>query len=69
MKIIKVSSSKGSYCSTEPDSVSRELEKKLEQSIKEKRNERIIVEIFDINDQSLILSSVVEQGRHLRRSL
>lgn len=60
MKIIKISSSKGSYCSTNFNSVSKELKKKIKESIKERNNEKFIVEVFDMNDSSLSLGSRVE---------
>ncbi|MGE5430525.1 MAG: hypothetical protein ACM3QX_05585 [Syntrophomonadaceae bacterium] len=60
MKIIKISSSKGSYCSTNFSSVTKELEKKIKQSIKESKNEKFIVEVFDMNDSNLSLGSKVE---------
>ncbi|MGE5351860.1 MAG: hypothetical protein ACM3P0_07245 [Acidobacteriota bacterium] len=55
MKIIKISSSKGSYCSTDFGSVSKELKKIIKESIKERTNEKFIVEVFDMNDSSLSL--------------
>lgn len=61
MKIIKISSSKGSYCSTDFSSVSKELKKKLKETIKEKSNEKFIVEVFDISDSNLRLGTGVER--------
>ncbi|HEX2868083.1 MAG TPA: hypothetical protein VHO03_13640 [Ignavibacteriales bacterium] len=55
MKIIKISTSKGSYCSTSFSSVSRELKKEIKKSIKERKSEKFIVEVFDMNDSSLSL--------------
>lgn len=60
MKIIKISSSRGSYCSTSFSSVSKELKKKIQESIKERTNEKFIVEVFDMNDSSQSLGSRVE---------
>ncbi|MCU7495797.1 MAG: hypothetical protein HF314_00255 [Ignavibacteria bacterium] len=53
MKIIKISSSDGSYCSTSFSSVSKELQKKIQQSIKNRTKEKFIIEVFDMNDGSL----------------
>ncbi len=57
MKIVKISSSAGSYCSSDVKSAYKNLRDKIEKNFKEKIDEKLTVEIFDIENGQINLGS------------
>jgi|GEM_PF-4334064 len=57
MKIIKVSSPEGSFCSTEIKAITKYINEQLSESIKQPRESKILIEVFELSDEKQNLSS------------
>lgn len=57
MKIIKVSSAEGSFCSTEIKVVTKYISEQLISSLKQKGENKIVIETFELSDAKQNLSS------------
>lgn len=59
MKIIKVSSAEGSFCSTEIKVVTKYISEQLISSLKQKGENKIVIETFELSDAKQSLSSEI----------
>ncbi|MCX6150275.1 MAG: hypothetical protein NTX22_07115 [Ignavibacteriales bacterium] len=57
MKIIKLSTTTGSFCSTDVKAISKRIKEQIENSIKDKQEKKFEVEVFDIDNGNINLSS------------
>lgn len=60
MKIMKVSSAEGSFCSTEIKQITKYISENLADSLKNKENNKIVIEVFEISDDKQSLSSDIK---------
>lgn len=51
MKIIKVSSPLGSFCSTEVKAVTKYINEHLTQTLKKGEEDKIVIEVFEMSDE------------------
>lgn len=59
MKIMKVSSAEGSFCSTEIKQITKYISENLTDSLKKKGDNKIIIEVFELSDEKQSLSSEI----------
>jgi disulfide oxidoreductase YuzD len=57
MNVIKISTTNGSFCSTDINTISKRIKEQLQNTIKSKLEEKFVVEVFDISNNKLNLSS------------
>ena len=57
INVIKISTTNGSFCSTDINTISKRIREQLQNTIKSKMEEKFVVEVFDISNNKLNLSS------------
>ena len=57
MNVIKISTAKGSFYSTDVNTISKKIKAQLVNTIKSKAEEKFVVEVFDISNNKLNLDS------------
>lgn len=65
MKIMKVSSPDGSFCSTEIKLITKYINEQLTQNLKREGENKIIIEVFEISDEKQSLGSEISPKKHV----